>query len=806
MKRCHPAFLLIAFCLSFAASSQDLELSGIVTDGVGNPFPYANVILKDAESTILSGTITEEDGRYFFKDLAEGDYQVSVSFVGFITYESGVITLSRKRTLPNIILEEDTQRLDEVVVTAKRPTITKQADRLTFNVENTSLSQNNTFDILKYTPSVLVVEGEIKIRNQDATVYINDKRVYLTGDELRELLESYDGQNVKAIEVITNPGARYDAEGGLVLNIKTSKNIIIGYKGSVNTRYTQGTYAKYALSTSHYYKTKNANLFASYTFSPRKENKTIDSDIRFFNPDGSTNQLWDSDFRRVTRSGAHNLNTIFDFDLSPRQTLSLTSNILYSPNRTFDNTNRTNISDTNGNALSSFKNLSDVSQDKTNITLNADYNLALRDDKSAFAFTMNYIYYDEDQAQDLNTSYFDAGGALDRTSTLNFITDQRSSILTGQLDFTGLLQEDVSVEMGAKISTINSSSTVDYSGSFTGPGVIDDDFDYDETIYAAYGSLSKDFNKWSLVLGSRAEYTEVVANSIALDQRNDQSYMEIFPNASLGYYPNENHGFDISYKRSIARPRYQSLNPFRYYLNEVSFNSGNPNLTRAIKNTFNLDYTLKGEYFFSLYYETSKNALESLAFQNNTTFILEGGQFNILEQFQYSLDFVYAASVKPWWYFSSYTSAAYLGNRFIARESGGVTQEIAEPVLFVQLFNRFTLSKDGTLTSDFTGQYLSKYVTGSYVFDNQLTLGLSFRKSIWNKQGAITLAFNDFTNGTNVRLRSRYRNQDNGFFAMPESRTVTLGFNYKFGNFKLSDNERDLDLKEQERLESKTAF
>lgn len=209
---------------------------------------------------------------------------------------------------------------------------------LIFNVEQTSLSVGNTLDLLSKTPGVLVLNGAISIKNQTATIYLNGRRVYLSPSETTTFLQNLDASAIKQIEVITNPSSQFDAEAGTVLNIITSKSITPGYKGSISSTYEQAIFAKYILGTSHFYKNNWVNLFASYNYSPRKENKDEDSFIRFFDTDEvATTAIWEGDFNRITRSFAHQVNLVTDFTINDKNTLNVSVNTLISPNKTFKN-------------------------------------------------------------------------------------------------------------------------------------------------------------------------------------------------------------------------------------------------------------------------------------------------------------------------------------------------------------------------------------------------------------------------------------------------------------------------------------
>ena len=213
----------------------------------------------------------------------------------------------------------------------------------------------------------MIQQERISVKNVTPVIYINGKRVYLSSSEVYSLLTNTDASIIKSIEVITNPGAQYDAEGGSVLNINTSKAISIGYKGSVSTNYQQAVYAKYAFGTSHFYKNNWVSLTANYSFSPRKEFKQQDDMIRYFDPFVRVNSIWDVDFERTTTSNAHQGNLNADFKLGTMNTLSFSTNIFVSPDTEFNNAVAASIRNTAMQIDSTFTTLSFLSNNKSNL-------------------------------------------------------------------------------------------------------------------------------------------------------------------------------------------------------------------------------------------------------------------------------------------------------------------------------------------------------------------------------------------------------------------------------------------------------
>jgi hypothetical protein len=287
---------------------------------------------------------------------------------------------------------------------------------------------------------------------------------------------------------------------------------------------------------------------------------------------------------------------------------------------------------------------------------------------------------------------------------------------------------------------------------------------------------------------------------MSMNEVNSQKYFELFPTAYLQHKISENHILTLDYSRRIDRPRYESLNPFRYFLNENNFNAGNPNLRAAISNNFNLNYTLQNQYFFDLYYRDHGNSPAILGFQDNQNLTIRNVSTNLLSDKSYGLDILHGRSITKFWYSQLYMSVFHDESTFLAVESNN--QEVTNKVdaFFGQLYNSLTLSKDGNFTGNLTLTYVSDYISGSYKFDPMTTLSIGFRKTFWNNRAELSLNFEDILDKTNTRLTSRYLNQDNSFFAREESRYIRIGFKYNFGNFRLQDNKRSIDAAERDRI------
>lgn len=802
--------ILTLLCLLHASIfiGQNLHISGKVTDGLDNAMSDVTVLIYQNDSeTPLKGFSTEENGSFLLDKLEAGSYKIEFSYVGFKS-EDRLIDLSENKDLGKISLSESSEKLNETTVVAKAPTITKTAEKLVFNVENTSFSVGSTMDLLKKTPGVLVMGNEIKVKLNAPIIFINGKRVYLSSSEVISLLENTDAANIKSIEVITNPSAKYDADAGTVLNIITSKAISIGYKGSVNTTFEQAVYPKYNFGTSHFYKNKWLNLYASYNYKTRKEYKEDDSYIRFFQPDEvSTKSIWETDFNRTTNSENHNGHVVLDFTLDEKSTVSLTSNISVSPNVTYQNNGETLIYDSQMQLDSTRTTKSGVEYDKQNLAFSLDYNRSLNDSGSTISATANYISYDHNQDQNVGSDYFSDNGTFLRNNSFQTYSDQNSSIFTAQTDYTTTILEG-DFEVGLKLSSIDTDSKLDYfdvlgsSSNFN--SLLSDDFNYKEAIYAQYFNYSKSWKKWSFNAGIRGEYTDIDAISRSLGEVNSQKYYELFPTTSVSYKLNENNVLGLSYKRSIQRPRYESLNPFRYFITENNFIAGNPNLKPAIEDRITLSYDYKNKLFFSFYYQKVNKGLESLTFQDNLNSTIRDSEANTKKNQQFSFDIYYYTTLTSWWWMQFSTSSFYLSNEFYALESSQNTYINDTFGQYLQTANSFTITKDRSLTADLGGVYISNFVFGNKFFKNQLSINLSVRKEFWDRRASLTIGVDDIFNTLDdLESTAKYYNQDNNFKVDQENRLIRIGFKYNFGNARLRDNNKQIKTDEGDRLDGK---
>ena len=783
------------------------QVRGQIVDKENQPVSFANVVLLNAKDSVsvIKGMISEDDGSFLFEEIENRPYVLKISFLGFADYIKR-FEVEGNTNLGKIELQETSNSLDEVTVKARKPKIERKIDRISFNVENSVISSLNTYEILKRTPGVIVSQGELLVKNRPATVYINDRKVYLSTAELEQLLSGLSGENVKSVEVITTPPARYEAEGsGAILNIVMSKNPSIGYKGSVNASNTVAVLPKYSLGTSQYYKTNNLNAFASYNFNANNIYKNDESNVTYFEPDGSENSTWLGDFERDTKNYAHSLNTILDFTLSEKSSLSLSANLNFTPKNDSDLRGQTDIYSASGSLDSLFTTDSRLENEAKNMLFNADFSTSLGENGAKLSAQVNYIRYDKDQDQDLNTTYFYGNGDEIRNNIIMTRAMQNSDIYTGQVDITTNMGS-LPVETGIKYAGITSNSALDFYNNTFALQVdeLSDALDYDENIYAAYFSTSKELGKWSLKAGLRGEYTDITGISAQNGLVNDQDYFQLFPTFYAMRSLGEESSISLEYNRRIERPRFQSLNPFQYYINENNVKEGNPALVPGIANKVLFNYSYKGALFFDLYWDRVDHSPSVLSFQDNQNQLLRTVNDNLDYTQQFSLDITYANFVTNWYYLYGYLSGFYMENQIYARESAAETYTIDTFSAFLNVGNYFYFGGDGTFSGNVNTYFLPNILAGSYKYENpQFGLDLGLRKTFMNNKISVSINAEDILRTMNIPMQSQYLNQDNGFYAISETRRITFGVRYNFGNFRLNDNNRAINADEETRLKER---
>ena len=794
--------LIFFFLLPLSVFSQNVSVTGTVKDAENMPIYFANAVLLSAsDSTAIKGASTNEKGVFELENIEANNYLLKISFIGFNDFNQAINVSSQDINLGEIILTESEEALDEVNIIVKKPTIKKEVDKLIFGVENTALSEGSLLQVVKSTPGVLVLDNQIFVKGSNPTVYINNRRVQLSSEEVLQLLEGSPANAIKSIEVITNPSASYDAESGVVLNIIMNKNLITGYRGSVFANYTQGVFPRYNVGISNYFKTDKINVFANYNYSDSKINRHNEDDVFYMDTNHQVEEIWRSSVNRNTWKKSHNLNFNVDFLLNENNTLSLSSNMLWTPYFKYKINNNTNVYDTNNVFQSRFEADNLSRDDRYNLGFNVDFTHQFK--KGSLAFNSHFTAYDYSRDQESSSKYFDQNNNFIEPTAFHTDANQDTQIFTNQLDYKLPINETSNFEAGAKYSHIKTESDVtrlDYN-FITNEEVINlansSAFNYKESVFAAYSSYDKSWNKWSIKAGLRLEQTNSKGVSITNNETNKQDYLDWFPTASVTYQAGDVLSFYSSYKRSVVRPNYKDLNPFTFFLNDNTLVVGNPNLKPSYKSHYVIGSSLTSFLTVEAYYIYINAQAVELPLPNTLNNQIVYSPVNIDKTTDFGFDVVSYFNVTDSWFMYAVTSF-YNKKEETTTINGSIKKDKWSN--YSEISNDFSFLEDRSLSVNFSLVYMYANLQNFMEVESRLDTELSISKTILNKKAVISLSAADLFNKGDFKTKTDYLNQRSNYNTDLDNRYIKVGFRYKFGNTILQTNERHKEVKERNRI------
>lgn len=785
-------FLFAFFLCSLGVWSQSFTISGTVKDIGNKPVAFANILILQAQDSIaITGVSSDENGNFILENIKSESYILKTSFIGYKDNFTALDVLSDISDI-NIVLEESIEALSEVEVVYVKPVLTREADRLVFKVENTALSQGNLAEVLRSTPSVLVLDDAILVKNTSPTVYINDRKVHLSSAELIELLQGTSASNIKSVEVIMNPSAKYDADSGVVLNIIMSKNLITGYNGSVFSNYTQGVFPKSSLGTSHYFKGEKTNLFFNYSYNSRKDDRVDQEQI--FYPDEEWNTILDKN----TWSETHNIGLNFDYNLSEKSNIAITANAQFLPYFKYLTRSKTGVV-SNTSSFDSIASNSLSRDNRHNLGFDLNYSYKINE-ASKLSYNSHYTNYDYQRKQNVNSNYTVDGAIIVDQTAFNVNANQDTDIFTSQLDYALTLSDNASLSSGIKFSKVKTGSQILQNDIIDGEEVLNTNntnvFDYDEDVYAAFLDYMYSAGKFTLNAGLRAEQTTILGVS-SNNESNKQDYLEFFPTVSLGWKISESVHSSFNFKRSIQRPNYSNLNPFAYYLNDNTIVTGNPNLKPVFNNAFYINTSINDKISFSVYYKKYENNIFELPLQDNENNVLIYTPLNINSTEEIGFDIETNLNITDNWflYFGSstynYKDNGIVSGTFLQRDRWAN---------FSNLTSNLSFLKDKSLTTSFSIVYIGETIQGFQIVNTRWDTYLSIAKKIFKEKGSISLSMSDLLNRQDYSRSLNFLDQRSNILNDLDMRYITLGFRYKFGNTVLSTNERATEKEERDRL------
>ncbi len=793
--------LLVCLTTAFAQPLPRGTVSGQVNATANKPLEFTTMmLLKAADSTLVKGAISDVAGKYVFENVGAGRYLVLAQQVGFRKTYSAPFAIDEAHPaleMPALTMPEESKSLAEVQVVAKKPFIEQQVDRTIVNVENSIVASGSTaLEVLEKAPGVTIDRQNdgIKLKGKSGViVYIDGKQTYLSQQEVSNLLKNTPSDNIATIEIITNPGSKYDAAGNSgIINIRMKKNKNFGTNGTFILGGGYGWFPtltgqrddlpKFNSSLSLNHRDSKVNVFGNYSYVNRQSGNATDID-RAIPFNGKTTYFQQQSYRPSQFVG-HSYKAGLDYYVSQKSTVGVLFNGFVNDWQS-DGQNNTLIFNDQYVLTSKAITQTFSKEPLTNYTGNLNYKYDFDGKGREWTADVDYVHYNSTNLSNLSTIYRNANGEPARPnqdlrnrmpSTINimaFKTDYVHPLKNGAKFETGLKSSLVRADNNTIFDTLQQETKV-----FLFDASRSNHFLYDENINAAYVNYAGKIGKLKFQTGLRAEHTHSVGNSVTLDQRVDRNYLNFFPTVFLSRQLDSTNVLNLSYSRRIDRPDYQNLNPFVFYLDPYTYQQGNPFLRPQYTNSVELTHVYKDAVTTTLGFsrttdfinrETPRQILEK-----NITFVTPE---NLGHLDNLSLNVSFPVEVAKWWKMQNNVNGFYQNYQTVY---SGAPYEVKLVAYNLYSSNNFTLSK--TLSAELSGWYNSASQYGFYRAQPQGGFAIGIQKKVMEGKGNIKLNINDpfWLN----RFRGTAVVQDINFSVASrwESRQIRATFTYRFGN------------------------
>lgn len=620
MKNFFTILLLLTSWLSLFGQTDSNIKKAVVTGKIFEkdtqiPLEYATISLKNNNKKgVLTGGITNDKGEFSI-ETPIGTYDIKIEFLSFKTIEIKGKSIKENLHLGTLFLEPDLQQLKEVEIVAERAAVEIKLDKRVYNVgADLTVKGGTVSDVLNNVPSVAVgSDGTISLRgNENVRILIDGKPSGLAGINIADALKTLPSDSVDKVEVITNPSARYDAEGGGgIINIVLKRGKNNGLNGSILT--TTGTPDNHTVSLNLNYKTKKYNLFTTQGYGRRNNPNNGTTQSEYLNADNSTrNYIYE---KRQSNRYNNGYNGSLGFEWYINDSSSWTNAFNYRENT---GVSPDQVYYYDYDATKTLTSIRSRLNEQNSSSNNLEYvsNYVKRFKKEGHKLTMDASY---SKNTDRNNSVITQQSLTNNTApgverTLN---NQDQTRYFFQTDYVLPFNKDSRLELGYRANYNELLTNYEVDSLSNGVYVPNLNFtnilDYKEKINALYTQVGSKINKISYLVGMRWEDSNIDVNQITTQDFHKKRYNNFFPSAFLTYEFSETSNLSINYSRRITRPRDRFINPFSQYSSNINFFQGNPDLNPAISNVYDIGYLKKwGKLTFntSAYYNNTNNSFQ----------------------------------------------------------------------------------------------------------------------------------------------------------------------------------------------------
>jgi hypothetical protein len=774
-------YLLLILIICYGMPATAGVIKGTVLNAQNVPVPAVNILLLSAaDSSIVTTAVTDEEGKYAIEVSASGTYHIKAAIPGYsVAYSAPVAYESGDVSVATLVLSANQKKLSEVTVRAEKPLIEVHADKIVVNVENSITATGSTvLEVLQRAPGVTVDNNEnISLKGrQGVNVMLDGKLIPVSGGDLANLLKGMPSGSIEKIEIISNPGARYDAAGRAgIINIRTKKDKRMGANGNLTGGYSQGVYPKANGGIGLNYRDKKLVVYSNLNLSYREGVNDLTLYRQFFDSGRLTSVYNQTNVMRIpTRSQF--LTVGGDYSISRNTTIGA---VFTGGLSRFDIMGESQATRTGGNGepMPGFVTWREAENHGDNLGVNLNLRHQLDTSGSDLSIDLDYARYNNSSDQTLNTSY--VGPAAPPNYVLYGIMSGYTDIRSAKADYIKPFKNGLRLDAGVKASMVHADNDPAFYDRSSGVSIFDtgksNHFIYDENINAVYLNAAQDWKQWSMQLGLRGEQTIAKGHQLINNERFDRNYAQLFPSVALIRHLNAKHDLGITLSRRIDRPAYQQLNPFRRYLDQTSVSQGNPYLKPALTWAAELTHTWDGKFITQFAYNYTSDAIINVIQP-------EAGQITIVTDKNLATNSSYIFSgtypSKPWKWWNSVNSLNVFYNHF-SGDLANTPLNAGRTTLQVSTQNTFTLPK--SWTSELTFFYQSPQRYGYMQLKPNYVLSAGVQKSFHEGITTLKLSFTDILRRQNPRGSSEFESYYEDFEVVRDSRVATLQATYRFG-------------------------
>jgi iron complex outermembrane receptor protein len=797
------AILALMLVFSHVAPAQE-GLRGRLSDENNKPLAHANVLLMRPDSSLVMGTTSDVSGNFSLASPAAGQYHLRITAIGYQRKLTDPFPISASvagKDFGQITLEPLVRTMQDVSVTALRPTITQLPDRMVVTIQGTAMAAGNTaFDVLGRSPGVFIDhEGNIQLNGRSGvTVMIDGRQTYLSARDLRNFLETMPAENIKSIEIITNPSSRHEAEGSSgIINIVLRKNTQQGINGSVYAGLTYNwKHFGHSFGGNINHKSGNWNSFLNIDRVRRVGGREATFTRVFIRPQGKTyfDQYAEGNF---IAQGPPTVRAGTDYTINSKH--SVGGMVYYNTNTAHINFLSETYIGTDPHAPNIFIDADNHSKNTfSNFTSNLHYVFKTDTIGSTITSDLDYIRITNRGESGFYNFYDSLFNNNDYQDFLYTKTPNSFNIYSARLDLIKMFSKGRKLEAGLRYSSVSSDNDSRFyfnNGSLVPDPSRTNHFRYDEAISAAYTNYTTGIGKkLNLQTGLRVERTESVGNLITTGQVTKRDYIDFFPSVFLQHKVNDNYNMTWSYSKRVQRPNYGNLNPFRSYRDPYTYWEGNPYLKPQYSHSFSLSQTFRKVYILTVNYQFNKDfmaELPKLDVGNATTIYYIG---NVDGAYNYGATAIVPIRFTKKWDSQNTFVLSYNHNRIIVDNQPLVNEQWYQSI---QSAHTILLPKDFRFEVNFIYQGPSAY--GLYSISPRTRLDLALRKSFLKKKLDVTLNIVDVYKGVRLKFNTRINGNINDFDQYLRARFTGITFRYNFSKGQKVDIRRNNNVEEVNR-------